>query len=116
MRDFIYSWMKNGAAEPVEELFWCIHKDTFAAQMEWFTGKCLQTGKQLEGLYERGLTVGENELWKDSVLLQVKSTGIVYRELPYLQKHLQHMNGRNIRRPSSCWVMLQKHLKRRTAP
>lgn len=40
--------------------------------MEWFTGKCLQTGKQLEGLYERGLTVGENELWKDSVLLQVK--------------------------------------------
>ena len=72
VRDFIYSWMKNGAAEPVEELFWCIHKDTFAAQMEWFTGKCLQTGKQLEGLYERGLTVGENELWKDSVLLQVK--------------------------------------------
>ena len=74
MRDFIYSWMKNGAAEPVEELFWCIHKDTFAAQMEWFTGKCLQTGKQLEGLYECGLTVGENELWKDSVLLQVKSS------------------------------------------
>ena len=72
VRDFIYSWMKNGAAEPVEELFWCIHKDTFAAQMEWFTGKCLQTGKQLEGLYECGLTVGENELWKDSVLLQVK--------------------------------------------
>ena len=33
VRDFIYSWMKNGAAEPVEELFWCIHKDTFAAQM-----------------------------------------------------------------------------------
>lgn len=71
VRDFIYSWMKNGAAEPVEELFWCIHKDTFAAQMEWFTGKCLQTGKQLEGLYECGLTVGER-IRKDSVLLQVK--------------------------------------------
>ena len=75
MTHIIYSWIKNGAAEPVEELFWCIHKDTFAAQMGWFTGKCLQTGKQLEGLYEPSLTDAENELCKDSVKLQELSTG-----------------------------------------
>ncbi len=72
VRDFIHGWMKDGAVAPREELFWCTHRDTFAEQMKWFTGKCLQAGEPLESLYERCLTVEGNELWKDSVLLQVK--------------------------------------------
>lgn len=72
VRDFVHGWMKDGAVAPREELFWCARKDTFAEQMKWFTGKCLQAGEPLESLYERCLNIGENDLWKDSVLLQVK--------------------------------------------
>lgn len=71
VRDFIHGWMKDGAIAPGEELFWCAKKNTFAEQMEWFAQKCLQAKEPLESLYERCLSAGENELWKDSVLLQV---------------------------------------------
>lgn len=72
VRDFIHGWMKDGAIAPREELFWCVNKNTFTEQMDWFAQKCLQERGPLESLYERCLNIGENELWKDSVLLQVK--------------------------------------------
>lgn len=70
-RDFIHGWMKDGAIAPRVELFWCAKKNTFGEQMAWFAQKCLQIKEPLEHLYERCLQVEGNELWKDSVLLQV---------------------------------------------
>ena len=72
VRDFIYGWMKDGAVKPVEELFWCTREDAFHKQMSWFEKKCSQTYDKIKELYHKCDAVKESELWKDSVLLQIK--------------------------------------------
>ncbi len=72
VRDFVCGWMKDGATEPVKELFWCAGEDTFGEQMAWFEGKCSSTFSEVEALSDRCGRVTENELWKDSLVLQMK--------------------------------------------
>lgn len=73
VRDFIHGWMRDGAVEPVKELFWCTEEDAFYKQMAWFEEKCSLAYNKIEELYHRCAAIRESELWKDSVLLQ---TGI----------------------------------------
>lgn len=72
VRDFIHGWMKDGAVEPVEELFWCIKEDAFHKQMSWFEKKCSLTYDKIEELHRRCTAIKDSELWKDSVLLQTE--------------------------------------------
>lgn len=72
VRDFIHAWMKDGAVNSVQELLWCVHRDTFAGQMEWFSEKCIRAAEDMERLYKNCLCIRGNELWEDSLLLQVK--------------------------------------------
>ena len=72
VRDFIHGWMKDGALEPVEELFWCTREDAFYKQVSWFENKCSQTYDKIEELYHKCAAVKESELWKDSILLQTE--------------------------------------------
>ena len=72
VRDFIHGWMKDGAVEPVEELFWCTREDAFNKQISWFEKKCSQTYDKIEELYHKCAAVKESELWKDSILLQTE--------------------------------------------
>ena len=72
VRDFIHGWMKDGAAAPVEELFWCTREDTFQKQMAWFEKKCSLTYDKVKELYQRCAAVTDSELWKDSILLQTE--------------------------------------------
>lgn len=72
VRDFIHGWMKDGALEPVEELFWCTREDAFYKQVSWFEKKCSQTYDKIEELCHKCAAVKESELWKDSILLQTE--------------------------------------------
>ena len=72
VRDLIHGWMKDGAVEPVEELFWCTREDAFYKQISWFEKKCSQTYDKIEELYHKCAAVKESELWKDSILLQTE--------------------------------------------
>lgn len=72
VRDFIYGWMKDGALEPVEELFWCTREDAFYKQVSWFEKRCSQTYDKIEELCHKCAAVKESELWKDSILLQTE--------------------------------------------
>lgn len=72
VRDFIHGWMRDGAVSAIQELLWCVKGDTFAGQMEWFTEKCSRAVENMEQLYENCLGIQENELWEDSLLLQVR--------------------------------------------
>ena len=72
VRDFIHGWMKDGAVEPVEELFWCTREDAFYKQMSWFEKKCSLTYDKIEELYQKCAAVKDSELWRDSVLLQME--------------------------------------------
>ena len=71
VRDFIHGWMKDGAMEPVEELFWCTREDAFYKQMSWFEKRCSQTYDKIEELCHKCAAV-KSELWKDSILLQTE--------------------------------------------
>ncbi len=73
VRDLICGWMKDGGHAPVKELQWCTAADSFAQQMEWFTGKCREGFDKINSLYEKCAEITDNELWKDSLVLQ---TGI----------------------------------------
>lgn len=72
VRDFIYGWMRDGAAAPVEELFWCTGESAFDKQMDWFESKCNATCDKIEQLHHDCAVVKGSELWKDSVLLQTE--------------------------------------------
>ena len=72
VRDFIHGWMKDGALEPVEELFWCTREDAFYKQVSWFEKRCSQTYDKIEELCHKCAAVKESELWKDSILLQTE--------------------------------------------
>ena len=72
VRDFIHGWMRDGAVGVIQELLWCAREDTFAGQMEWFAEKCSRAVDGMERLSENCLRIRENELWEDSLLLQVK--------------------------------------------
>ncbi len=72
VRDFICGWMKDGAINAIEELFWCAKKHYFKEQLEWFEEKCKQTYEQFDQLYCSCNGIKENKLWEDSILLQVK--------------------------------------------
>lgn len=72
VRDFIHGWMRDGAAEPVKELFWCTGECSFDEQMTWYEEKCRLTYNKIEELYRRCNAVSGSELWQDSVLLQTE--------------------------------------------
>ncbi len=72
VRDFIHGWMRDGATEPVKELFWCTGECSFDEQMTWYEEKCRLTYNKIEGLYRRCNAVSGSELWQDSVLLQTE--------------------------------------------
>lgn len=71
-RGLIHSWMKNGGSTPCENLYWCAAKEKFSQQVLWYQEKCRQGILRFGSLLQKCEETGTGELWKDSVLLQVK--------------------------------------------
>lgn len=78
-RHFAHSWMKNGGSLPCEGLFWCVKRESYMEQIAWYKKKCEEGIKTFSQLEKKCELVSSHikkkqvqELWKDSVELQVK--------------------------------------------
>lgn len=71
-RYFVHGWMKDGGASPCENLFWCTREDDFSKQIAWYQEKCGEGQAAFFRLSEKCEGFTDCELWKDSLVLQVK--------------------------------------------